>query len=1312
MESERKWSVEMLRVEQKEENEGVLSEGSEELEFSITDDEEVGEEERGSAPLIEACRRNTTEAQTLGVDVNMSNADGVMAVMLAVRDVDLFEGIATLMPWERQPVDVLRELLGLSADVWARDHGGPSVLDHTANIRSLLREDILKMMFEAVNHADDAHTSLLDLEEHSHLDLVFGNSDVELAVEILCHHRLTAASSTHTPNQQEHILPSSHSEEGLESQGHSQADFNQDKEIPLHFQNAMETLKGIGQSYKDTRRGSRGGLCLPSLSSSHVDPSPSPGLSTTRTSCLPAPPKQGRRQRKMLAASPVSSTRLVTEAQSGQLSQSAPSVMEPLLGSNSWLHTRANTQTRMGAEDTVNKQKDFLPVLSPKLLEPLNRPEEPAVLPVLRRHAPLKFSNNSPLSSWIRLRTDRTWGCPRIGPLVTKGGSEESGSSSSSIDLEDEGDGEQDVHRKASRESRLKFAGDGSSQLPNDINPSRDLVQTMIRTIPLIHQAAYSGKPVIAARLSPEKVTAHHCEGQRSKTKHPAHKQIFSRSTDERRETVTFNAPVTSKYEEVKSNAGQTPESEISLKEIHKTEGEPYECCEDNLRCDLLTKQDFQVNNLLSHRADVKLQTERKMPSPSSGGELSGSNMEVREDSGTRRQTACSQSSNTHTNQRPFNIQACPNQSKFHHDKSQSITRFSSSESEQNKDNSRSPGGQCEFSSPLPRQKASDKTRGLNSMSRAQQLPALKDNQLWKRPSLAGTTRSKSAVDFITYNDMFQQIQNVDEGPAIYEMFAGPLYDNLRASSSCDQVHDRKVQSAKATCRPLKNAHTSKSRAGPAERMVVSAKGRPKHESPRQKNKLTSASCNKKQQLKSIAQHDGHKEAASALPKDADNWRAQEKGEDQMLSTIEESDTLKSDIIALNIAADTSRNTPPVDPTFHQNPEQPKSDTCEPSDGSGPAMSPVYQKFLDGVGDGPLTDELLQCLAEELISLDERDAVSTGPSEILEPSQEKSDTENDRECGKKELPQTGSGGVAVSASGLADDAITWTKGEVLGKGAYGIVYCGLTSHGQLVAVKQVSLDASDPDAADGEYARLQGEVELLKTLRHANIVGFLGTSFHQQVVSIFMEYIPGGSIASILHRFGPLPERVLALYTKQIVEGVAYLHLNRVIHRDLKGNNVMLMPTGIIKLIDFGCARRLSCVSHTASNGADLLKSVHGTPYWMAPEVINDSGYGRKSDIWSVGCTVFEMATGKPPLAHMDKMAALFYIGAQRGIMPPLPDGFSDTAKDFVKTCLICDQRLRPPAEHLLKHPFIHQNKTTVNISQAQRINCSVGPCS
>lgn len=650
--------------------------------------------------------------------------------------------------------------------------------------------------------------------------------------------------------------------------------------------------------------------------------------------------------------------------------------------------------------------QDFLPTLTPKLLEPLNRSEEPAVLPVLRLVAPLKFSSNSPLSSWTRLRTDRQWGRPRSGPPVTKGGSEESGSSSSSIDLEDEGDGERDVLGKVSRESPLTFSGDGSSQLSNDKRLSGDdLVQTMIRNIPLIHRSAYSGKLVIAARLGPEKVAADHCEGKSSNAKHPAHRKIFGRSTDKRGETVTES-------DEVKSNAGQTPEREISHKEIHKTEGEPDECCEGNLRCNLLIKQVFQVSNSISHRANVKLQTEDKVPSSTTGGHLSESNLEVREGSGKlegpeerRRPTNCSQRSNTQGNQRPFNSQACHNHSKFHCNKSKSIMRFSSSESKQHKDKkSKSPGIHCEFSSPLLRKKASDNSRRSNSMigsNRAQQLPALKDTQLLKRPSLA--TRSKSAVDFITYNDMFQQIQNGDEGPAIYEMFAGPLYDNLRASSSCDHVQDRKVQSAKATCRPLKHAHARKSRVGPAERTAVSANERPKPGSSRQKNKVASASSNKNQKIESVAKHDEREEAEPALPKDADSWPAQEKGEDEMLSTIEESYTSQSDIRTLNIAADYSPNTPLPDPTFHQNPEGPKSVTREASGDGGPAMSPVYRRFLDDVGDGPLTDELLQCLAEELISLDERDAVSTGPCEILEPSQEKPDTENDPTCGKKEL---------------------------------------------------------------------------------------------------------------------------------------------------------------------------------------------------------------------------------------------------------------------------------------------------------------------
>lgn len=231
------------------------------------------------------------------------------------------------------------------------------------------------------------------------------------------------------------------------------------------------------------------------------------------------------------------------------------------------------------------------------------------------------------------------------------------------------------------------------------------------------------------------------------------------------------------------------------------------------------------------------------------------------------------------------------------------------------------------------------------------------------------------------------------------------------------------------------------------------------------------------------------------------------------------------------------------------------------------------------------------------------------------------------------------------------------------------MYCGLTSQGQLVAVKQIVLDTSDQLTTEKEYQKFHEEVDLLKTLKHVNIVTYLGTCLEDNILSIFMEFVPGGSISSIINRFGPLPEIIFCKYTKQILQGVAYLHANCVVHRDIKGNNVMLMPNGIVKLIDFGCARRLAWVSLSGAQ-SEMLKSVRGTPYWMAPEVINESGYGRKSDIWSVGCTVFEMATGKPPLASMNRIAAMFYIGTHTGLMPSLPDRFSGTAVDFVHACL------------------------------------------
>uniref|UniRef100_G3T125 Mitogen-activated protein kinase kinase kinase 19 n=1 Tax=Loxodonta africana TaxID=9785 RepID=G3T125_LOXAF len=375
----------------------------------------------------------------------------------------------------------------------------------------------------------------------------------------------------------------------------------------------------------------------------------------------------------------------------------------------------------------------------------------------------------------------------------------------------------------------------------------------------------------------------------------------------------------------------------------------------------------------------------------------------------------------------------------------------------------------------------------------------------------------------------------------------------------------------------------------------------------------------------------------------------------------------------------------------------------------------ISQEILNSVKNEELTDELLCCLAAELLALDEKDnscqimADETDPESLnLDFSRRVSTTQELGREATNVKTQKYSNGFRIydreekflnsnekktfSENSLKyGEPILWTKGEILGKGAYGTVYCGLTSQGQLIAVKQVALDTSDKLSTEKEYRKLQEEVDLLKVLKHVNIVAYLGTCLEENIVSIFMEFVPGGSISSIINRFGPLPEMVFCKYTKQILQGVAYLHENCVVHRDIKGNNVMLMPTGIIKLIDFGCAKRLAWAGLNGTH-SDMLKSMHGTPYWMAPEVINESGYGRKSDIWSIGCTVFEMATGKPPLASMDRMAAMFYIGAHRGLMPPLPDHFSEHAADFVRVCLTRDQRERPSALQLLKHSFLKRS--------------------
>ena len=208
-----------------------------------------------------------------------------------------------------------------------------------------------------------------------------------------------------------------------------------------------------------------------------------------------------------------------------------------------------------------------------------------------------------------------------------------------------------------------------------------------------------------------------------------------------------------------------------------------------------------------------------------------------------------------------------------------------------------------------------------------------------------------------------------------------------------------------------------------------------------------------------------------------------------------------------------------------------------------------------------------------------------------------------------------------------DTPFSWSKGELIGIGAFGRVFSGLNNvTGELVAVKQVSF-AKD-EALQGRVAEhiraLEAEVDVLKQLKHENIVQYLGTERTEDAIHIFLEFVPGGSIASLLAKFGPFPESVIRVYTRQILRGLEYLHQKGIMHRDIKGANILIDKRGTVKLADFGASKKIEDLA-TVGSGC---KSIRGTPYWMAPEVIKQTGHGRPADIWSVGCTVIEMATG------------------------------------------------------------------------------------
>ncbi|KAF6162224.1 hypothetical protein GIB67_008353 [Kingdonia uniflora] len=261
-------------------------------------------------------------------------------------------------------------------------------------------------------------------------------------------------------------------------------------------------------------------------------------------------------------------------------------------------------------------------------------------------------------------------------------------------------------------------------------------------------------------------------------------------------------------------------------------------------------------------------------------------------------------------------------------------------------------------------------------------------------------------------------------------------------------------------------------------------------------------------------------------------------------------------------------------------------------------------------------------------------------------------------------------------------ASRWKKGRLLGRGTFGHVYVGFDSEsGEMCAMKEVTLISDD--AKSKESAKQLGqEITLLSRLRHQNIVQYYGTETVDDKLYIYLEYVSGGSIYKLLQDYGQLGEFAIRSYTQQILSGLAYLHSKNTIHRDIKGANLLVDPNGRVKLADFGMAKHIT--------GQSCPLSLKGSPYWMAPEVIkNSNGCGNLSvDIWSLGCTVLEMATTKPPWSQYEGVPAMFKIGNSKEL-PVIPEHLSCDGKDFVRQCLQRNPLHRPTAAQLLEHPFI-----------------------
>ncbi|CAG8283383.1 unnamed protein product [Penicillium salamii] len=270
--------------------------------------------------------------------------------------------------------------------------------------------------------------------------------------------------------------------------------------------------------------------------------------------------------------------------------------------------------------------------------------------------------------------------------------------------------------------------------------------------------------------------------------------------------------------------------------------------------------------------------------------------------------------------------------------------------------------------------------------------------------------------------------------------------------------------------------------------------------------------------------------------------------------------------------------------------------------------------------------------------------------------------------------------------GPIDPESIYTKQTCIGGGSFGKVFKGVDRRtGESVAIKIIDVENAEDDVDD-----IIKEIAILSELKSPYVTKYHGSYLKGSHLWIIMEFCSGGSCHGLL-RPGVIHEEYIAIILRELLRGLDYLHTDKKLHRDIKAANVLLSASGQVKLADFGVSGQLSATM-TKKN------TFVGTPFWMAPEVIKQSGYDYKADIWSLGITAIELACGDPPYADIHPMKVLFLIPKNP---PPVLNGdFSKPFKQFVELCLRRDPKERPTAKELLEHPFVKRAKRTTYLTE------------